>query len=319
MNKPPRTLMEAIRYFADEDRTLAAAVELRWPNGVHCPTCGRTDVRFIGTRKLWECKEKHPRKQFSAKVGTIFEDSPLPLDKWFVAIWAVANCKNGISSYELSRAIGVTQKTAWHMLHRIRLAMEVGGSDKFGGIVESDETYVGGEAKNMHPAKRKARITKANASDKAAVMGILQRTDGELPSRVIARVIKDANRKIVQAMIRQHVEPGSQLMTDGLLAYRGLKADYVHEFVDHSAFYVRGIVHSNGIENFWSLLKRTIKGTYVSVDPLHLQRYLGEQAFRFNERKGTDYLRFANVVSSIVGKRLTWKDLTNHGLSAAAQ
>lgn len=264
MAKTPRTLMEAIRYFADENRTFEAAKALRWGNaGPHCPTCGRTDVRFIATRKLWECKEKHAKRQFSVKVGTIFEDSALPLDKWFVAIWAVANCKNGISSYELSRAIGVTQKTAWHMLHRIRLAMEVGGSDKFGGVVESDETYIGGLAKNMHAKKRKERVTKANASDKAAVMGILQRADGNIPSRVLARVIKDANRKVIQAMIRQHVEPGARLMTDGLLAYRGLKKDYVHAYVDHQVEYVRDHVHSNGIENFWSLLKRTLKGTYV--------------------------------------------------------
>ena len=156
MEREPRTLMEAVRYFADADRTLETAVALRWPNGVHCPTCGRTDVRFIATRKMWECKEKHPRKQFSAKVGTIFEDSPLPLDKWFVAIWAVANCKNGISSYELARSIGVTQKTAWHMLHRIRLAMEVGGFDKMRGEVEADETYIGAVAGNMHAHKREA-------------------------------------------------------------------------------------------------------------------------------------------------------------------
>jgi transposase-like protein len=163
MNTEPRTLMEAVRYFADADRTLETMVALRWPNGVHCPTCGRTDVRFIGTRRLWECKEKHPRKQFSAKVGTIFEDSPLPLDKWFVAVWSIANCKNGISSYELGRAIGVTQKSAWHMLHRIRLAMEVGGFDRFGGTTEADETYVGGVAGNMHKHKREALRTGATS------------------------------------------------------------------------------------------------------------------------------------------------------------
>jgi transposase-like protein len=173
----PKTLMEAVRYFADADRTLAMAVSLRWPEGVHCPTCGRTDVRFLATRRIWECKEKHAKRQFSAKVGTIFEDSALPLDKWFVAIWSVANCKNGISSYELGRAIGVTQKTAWLMNHRIRLAMKAGSFDKFGGVVESDEAYIGGAAKN-----------------KAAVMGILERSNGVVPSRVHARVIKDAGR-----------------------------------------------------------------------------------------------------------------------------
>lgn len=314
----PKTLMEAIRYFADADRTLATAVELRWPDGIHCPTCGRTDVRFLSTRRIWECKEKHAKRQFSAKVGTIFEDSALPLDKWFVAIWAIANCKNGISSYELARSIGVTQKTAWHMLHRIRLAMAAGSFDKFDGIVESDETYIGGLAKNMHAHKREARISRSAANDKTAVMGILERGDGTVASRVRARTIRDANAKVIQAAIRANVTPGAQLMTDSLLSYRGLSADYVHAFVNHTNEYVRGIVHTNGIENFWSLVKRTVKGTYVSVDPLHLDRYLGEQAFRFNERKDNDLGRFRNVLGSVAGKRLTYKDLTNHALSPAA-
>ena len=312
----PRTLMEAVRFFSDPQRTHDAAVALRWPNGVHCHECGSMDVRFFWAtsksrsaatpgkaiaRPLFECKEKHAKRQFTAKTGTIFEDSAVSLDKWFVAVWAVANCKNGISSYELARAIGVTQKSAWHMLHRIRLAMDIGGADKFGGVVESDETYIGGLAKNMHAKKRKARVTRgAMADDKAAIMGILQRSNGDVPSRVLARVIKYAYRKTVQGLIRKHVQPGAQLMTDGLLAYRSLRADYVHQYVDHASHYVRGAVHSNGIENFWSLLKRSIKGTYVSVDPIHVQRYATEQVFRFNERKGTDYTRFASVVSSDV-------------------
>lgn len=313
----PKTLMEAVRYFADADRTLATAVALRWPGGVHCPTCGRTDVRFLATRRIWECKEKHPKRQFSAKVGTIFEDSALPLDKWFVAIWSVANCKNGISSYELGRAIGVTQKTAWFMNHRIRLAMKAGSFDKFDGVVEADETYIGGLAKNMHAHKREARITRANASDKAAVMGILERGDGVVPSRIRTRMIKDANARILQGHIRANVEPGAQVMTDSLLSYRGLRADYVHQFVNHAVEYVRDTVHTNGVENFWSLLKRSIKGTYVSVDPIHLDRYLGEQTFRFNARKDNDAGRFRAVLGSVVGKRLTYKDLTNHALSPA--
>lgn len=313
----PKTLMEAVRYFADADRTLAMAVSLRWPDGVHCPTCGRTDVRFIATRRIWECKEKHAKRQFSAKVGTIFEDSAVPLDKWFVAIWAVANCKNGISSYELARSIGVTQKTAWFMLHRIRVAMDAGSLTPMGGIVESDETYIGGLAKNMHAKKRKERVTKANASDKAAVMGILQRGDGVVPSRVHARVIKDANAKVLQGAIREMVEPGSMVFTDSLLSYRGLSKDYFHAYVNHAVEYVRGHVHSNGVENFWSLLKRTVKGTYVSVDPTHLNRYLGEQTFRFNERKDNDLGRFRSVLRAVAGKRLTYKELTNHALSPA--
>ena len=313
----PKTLMEAIRYFSDADRALATAVSLRWPHGVHCPTCGRTDVRFLATRRLWECKEKHPRKQFSAKVGTIFEDSALPLDKWFVAIWAIANCKNGISSYELARSIGVTQKTAWHMLHRIRLAMTAGSFEKMAGIVEADETYVGGLAKNMHKHKREQRITGRGGVYKSAVMGIMQRTDGNVPSRVVTRMIKDANSKTLQGHIRANVEPGAQLMTDSHSGYAGLRADYIHQHVNHAVEYVRGAVHSNGIENFWSLVKRTIKGTYVSVDPIHLERYLTEQGFRFNARKDNDLGRFRSVLGSVAGKRLTYKELTDHGLSAA--
>jgi transposase-like protein len=333
----PKTLMEAVRYFADAERTHDLAVKLRWPNGVHCPACGVVgEVRyFVATsknrktgaetpRRLFECKAKDAsgkvcKRQFTVKTGSIFEDSALPLDKWFVAIWAVANCKNGISSYELARATGVSQKSGWFMLHRIRVAMDAGGLDKpFGGIVESDETYVGGIASNMHEHKRKQRITGSAANDKTPVMGLLQRGDGTVHSRVHARVIRDANKKNIQAMVRAKVEPGSMLFTDSLLSYRGLSADYFHAYVNHTTEYVRGHIHSNGIENFWSLLKRSIKGTYVSVDPHHLQAYVGEQTFRFNERKDNDLGRFKSVLGAVAGKRLTWKDLTNHALSAAS-
>jgi transposase-like protein len=310
--------MEAVRYFADADRTLETMVSLRWPNGVHCPTCGRTDVRFLATRRLWECKEKHPRKQFSAKVGTIFEDSPLPLDKWFVAVWSIANCKNGISSYELARAIGVTQKSAWHMLHRIRLAMDVGGIDKMDRTTEVDETYVGAVAGNMHKDKRDAaRRGTVQHYEKAAVVGLLERGDADTASRVRASTIKDANAKTLQAAVRQNVNAGSMVMTDGFSAYRGLERDYLHQSVDHMTEFVRGIVHTNGIENFWSLLKRSIKGTYVCVEPFHLDAYVTEQTFRFNERKRNDAGRFAKVLSSVAGKRLTYKDLISHAPQGA--
>jgi transposase-like protein len=312
MTNEPRTLMEAVRYFADADRTLETMIALRWPTGVHCPTCGRVDVRFIATRKMWECKEKHPRKQFSAKVGTIFEDSPLPLDKWFVAVWSIANCKNGISSYELGRAIGVTQKSAWHMLHRIRLAMEVGGFDKFDRTTEVDETFVGGLAKNMHAHKRE-KLTGTGGADKAAVVGLLERGDADNASRVRAEMVPDVSARTLQGVVRENVNPGSMVVTDGWASYNGLARDYLHQSVDHKSEFVRGIVHSNGIENFWSLLKRSLKGTYVSVDPFHLGAYVSEQTFRFNERKDNDAGRFRKVVSSVVGKRLTYKELISHG------
>jgi len=319
MEQDPRTLMEAVRFFSDQDRTLATMVSLRWPHGVHCPTCGRTDVRFIATRRMWECKEKHPRKQFSAKVGTIFEDSPLSLDKWFVAIWSVANCKNGISSHELGRAVGVTQKSAWFMLHRIRLAMQTGTFDKFSGTVEADETYVGGIAANMHEHKRKARIQGSGAhTHKATVFGMLQRTTDKDVSRVHALLIRDANKKNLSTAIRAKVEAGANLNTDQHWGYKGLTDAYVHETINHTVAYVRGNVHTNGIENFWSLLKRGLKGTYVSVEPFHLQRYVSEQVFRFNERKDDDGGRFRKVLGSVSGKRITYKALITHATSEAA-
>ncbi len=311
----PKTLVEAIRHFADPDVALKTMVELRWPTGVHCPNCGRTDVRFIATRRLWECKEKHPQRQFSAKVGTIFEDSALGLDKWFVAIWMLANCKNGVSSYELARTLGITQKSAWHMLHRIRLAMQSGGFDKMIGEVEVDETYIGGKARNMHKAKRERNLKRdgSHFGGKTLVQGMLQRTSDSALSHVRLRVVQSASVKSLVQPIRQNVEPGAKIMTDQLGSYTGLRKDYEHETVNHAAEeYVRGNVHTNGIENFWSLLKRTLGGTYVTVEPFHLSKYLDEQMFRFNERKGKDRDRFLKVASSVVGRRLTYKELTGY-------
>jgi transposase-like protein len=318
MSTEPQTLVEAIRHFADPDVTLNTMVELRWPTGVHCPTCGRTDVRFIATRRMWECKEKHPKKQFSAKIGTIFEDSPLSLDKWFVAIWMIANCKNGVSSYEVHRALGVTQKTAWFMLHRIRLAMQTGSFIRSGGDFEADETFIGGKSKNMSKTRRAKTITGGGVKDKEIVMGVLRRgTDAE-PSKLTAKHIANRRKATVQAEVRAAAEPGSTINTDSLASYIDLKADYVHQFVDHAVEFVRDNVHTNGMENFWSLFKRALKGTYVSVEPAHLNAYTVEQTFRFNERKGMDGNRFRKVLSAVSGKRVTWKELTTHGATPAA-
>ncbi len=218
----PRTLIEAIRYFADPDIALRTMVELRWPDGVHCPTCGRSDPRFIVTRRIWECKEKHPRRQFSAKVGMIFEDSPIDLGKWFAAIWMVANCKNGISSYEMHRALGVTQKTAWFMDHRVRLAMRTGSFLKMSGEVEADETFVGGVAKNMHRQVRPQKIKGTGGSGKEAVLGIVERTSNKGQSRVKAMHVPNVRRKTLAPKIRAAVEAGSHLYTDALKSYLGL-------------------------------------------------------------------------------------------------
>lgn len=313
----PKTLQEAIRYFSDPDTCLAFMVALRWPDGnVTCPLCGSEGARFLANQRRWECREKHPRRQFSIKVGTIFEDSPLSLETWLPAVWLITNAKNGISSYEVHRGLGVGQKTAWFMLHRIRLAMRTGTFSKMMGEVEADETYIGGKARFMHPHKRAAKITGTGGMNKSAVMGLLERHGPDGHSRVKVKHVPNVRRKSFAPEVREHVEPGSALYTDALKSYEGL-TEFNHRVIDHAEAYVKGKVHTNGLENFWSLLKRGIKGTYVSVEPFHLFRYLDEQAFRFNERKHTDAGRFVRVMRDIVGRRLTFAELTG-GLSAPA-
>jgi transposase-like protein len=311
MAQEPSTLMEAVRYFADPDVALKHMVELRWPGGVHCPTCGRTDVRFLATRRLWECKEKHARKQFSAKVGTIFEDSALPLDKWFVAIWMVANCKNGISSYEMGRALGITQKSAWHMNHRIRLAMRLGTIEKMGGHVEADESYVGGKAINRHKGDPK---NGPGTDGKTAVIGAVQRG-----GKAVAAVIARADTRTLDSFVHAYVQNTATVSTDEHSGYRHLGRTFDHGIVRHSAGeYVKGVHHTNSIEGFWALLKRSIKGTYISVEPFPLGRYVDEHTFRFNERKGNDGSRFQTALKGITGRRLTYKELTRNGAIASA-
>jgi transposase-like protein len=312
----PKTLIEAIRYFSDEDTCLQFMVSLRWPDGVICPRCGNKDVSFISTRRIWKCSVNHDHRQFSIKVGTVFEDSPISLTKWLPAMWLLVACKNGISSYELHRALKVTQKTAWFMLHRIRMAMRVGSFESMSGTVEADETLIGGKARFMHKDRKEKTLQKGRGSaGKSIVMGLLERGEkGKKTSRVKPKVIPNTKTEIVQKEVRDNVKAGSEVFTDALASYDGLAPEYVHEFVDHAETYVKGNVHTNGIENFWTLLKRMIKGTYVSVEPFHLFRYLDEEAFRFNERELTDGERFTQTASSIVGKRLMYKDLTGKTL-----
>ena len=267
-NDTPQTLQEAIQHGdrAVCEQTLA---EIRWPNGVTCPHCGSQSVTYLKNQRRWKCRTKHPRQQFSVKVGTIFEDSPVGLDKWFTAIWLIAGAKNGISSYELHRAIGVTQKTAWFMLHRVRLAMQTQSFDKMDGDVEVDETLIGGKARFMH-ASRKAK----KGIRKTAVMGLLERhgTDGH--SRVRTAVVPNRRKYRLQGEVLDAVKDGATVHTDELKSYDGLEEPYVHEVINHAEEYVWGNVHTNGMENFWSLLKRGLHGTYVSVEPFHLFRYL---------------------------------------------
>ncbi len=305
MRNEPTSLQEAILYFADTENCIDYIVVRRWPNGVTCPTCGSDKIIFLAKQQRWECKGKHSRRQFSVKVGTIFEDSPIPLDKWLTAMWLLSTCKNGISSYEVSRDLKVSQKSAWHMMHRVRLAVQDGSFVKLSGEVEIDESFIGQKARNMHKDVKARRITGTGGKDKTVVMGMLERG-----GNVRAMVVDTRKKKELQKQVREHVEAGAAIFTDELKSYDGLESDYQHAVINHAVEYVNGNVHTNGMENFWSLLKRGLHGTYISVEPFHLFRYIDEQAWRFNNRKLTDAERFDIAVRGIVGKRVTWNQLT---------
>jgi transposase-like protein len=307
----PKSLQEAIKFFADPDNAHRFMVGIRWPDGhVCCPSCGSLRVRYIQTRRQWECREQHPKRRFSLKTGTIMEESPLPLEKWLAALWLEVNCKNSISSYEIARDLGVTQKTGWFMLHRIRFALHQGSFDMpMQGIIEADETFVGGLAKNMHKKQRERKITGTGGSNKTAVMGLLARHDGKKHSTVRAKVMPDLRHEAVRTVVNQNVAQGATVYTDAFQAYRTMGPEYFHDFVDHTEAYVKGAVHTNGLENFWALFKRCIKGTHVSVEPFHLGAYVDAEAYRFNNRENTDAGRFFGAVKSAPGKRLMYKTL----------
>jgi transposase-like protein len=316
----PRTLQEAIVYFSDPDRAFDYAVQLRWPGGkVTCPRCGsesnyhiRSKTRRGKPRRLWLCRGCD--RQFTIKVGTIFEDSALGLDKWMTAFWMLVNCKNGVSSVEIHKAIGITQKSAWFVLQRLRTALHnrsFGFTRKMGGPgteLEADETFVGGLTKNMHK-ERKARLWKQGGmhGGKTPVQGIFDRE----ARQVRAHVVPDVKRETLQNAVLSNVKYGSTVYTDDAVAYDLLHSRFVHDVVNHAETYVKGRVHTNGLENFWSLLKRGLRGTYVCVEPFHLDRYVDEQVFRYNNRKNmNDSQRFALAMSQLAGKRLTYSELT---------
>lgn len=300
----PESLIEAVRYFADLRVCNDYMRSIKWPDGrVTCPKCGGERIGDIATRSMLRCKDC--RKQFSYKVGTIFEDSPLGLDKWFPAVWAIANAKNGISSHELGRALGVTQKSAWFMSHRIREAMRTGEFRKLAGTVESDETFIGGAAANMHKHIRERKIRGRGAVGKRIIHGLLER-GGE----VRATVVDSLESADLHPVILSHVEKGANLYSDSATSYDALSRHFVHEAINHTEEYVRGLVHTNGLENFWSLFKRCLHGTWVQVAPFHLQRYADEQVFRYNARKVEDADRFKTVMKRVPGRRITWRLLT---------
>src|SRR5580658_5146358 len=322
MANEPKTLQEAVLYFSSPANCREYLVARRWPNGVQCPYCLSKNVKFSEKYSRWQCASHHAPKaegekpmprQFTLKTGTIFEESPIGLDKWLLAMWQIVNCKNGVSSYEISKDIGVTQKSAWFILHRLREIMRPINADKLSGEIEADETFVGGNVRNMHRNSRRTIQAKNDGNwGKTVVLGLLERE-----GRVRAAVAPTRKYYEVHKHVTENVEEGSKLYTDEFQAYKNLPpAMFTHEIVNKLEGYVRDrIVHVNGMENFWSLLKRGLKGTYVSVDPVHLQAYVEEQMFRFNTRKDADENkisdgeRFSMAVSQIVGRRLTWTEL----------
>ena len=322
----PKTLQQAIQYFSDEQTCIDAVAMMRWLDGPRCPDCigdAAKNPYYLKTQKRWKCR--NCRRQFSVKVGTIFEDSPIPLQKWLPALWMLTSCKNGVSSWEIHRALGVSQKTAWFMLHRLRLAMKspdmgtkLGSND--GGVVEVDETFVGGLVKNMHKDRKLRAIQKGGVGphgNKTIVQGILDRD----ARQVRATIIPNVKRETLQTQILDNVKFGSTVCTDEWVGYDGVRNRFVHEVINHANSYVNGRIHTNGIENFWSLLKRGLKGTYVAVEPFHLDRYIDEQAFRYNNRHKPmkDGDRFEKAMSHVFGKRLTYAELTGKGTDSIHQ
>jgi transposase-like protein len=304
----PKTLLEAVQYFSDAENCRKFMVAVRWSDGiVKCPHCGSEKVSYLAKAKVYQCYGKHPKSKFSLKVGTVFEDSPIGLEKWLPASWLLSNCKNGISSYELASSLGVTQKSAWFMLHRIRTAMREDhgihtmGSDHQNPI-EVDETFIGGKAQNKHLGSRK------QTERKTIVMGMLNRETRQ----VRAKVIPNVKRETLQAEILQHVGFNAHVYTDGWVGYDKLDEykNFTHKTVNHINQYVNGLVHTQGIENFWSLLKRGLSGTYVAVEPFHMDAYVDEQAFRYNNRKQSNSRRFEKVLGQVAGRRLTYAELT---------
>ncbi len=320
----PKTLQAAIQYFSDEQTCIDTVAAIRWPDGPSCPACGHKDHYYLASQKRWKCKECY--KQFTVKLGTIFEESPIPLSKWLIALWMLVNCKNGISSYEVGKDLGITQKSAWFVLHRLRLALREGSIEQFGGSgseVEVDETFIGQKSQNMHKS-RKLHFQRLRSQyqdtgtpmhsryyGKTAVMGMLDREQ----RKVRAAVVPNTKRETLQSIILKEIQHGSKLYTDQMVSYDKLAEKYAHEVVNHLEGYVQGRVHTNGLENFWSLLKRSLHGSYVAVEPFHLFRYVDEQVFRYNNRgtkkqKVSDSERFELALSQIAGKRLTFAEVT---------
>ena len=315
LNEQPKSLIEAIKLYGDELYCIKLLANLRWLNGI--PVCPKCDAEENGRKHMWLAKQKRwkcytCRKQFSVKQGTIFEDSPISLSKWFTALWLLVNCKNGVSSYEIARDLEITQKSAWFVLQRLRFILKDVSMEKMGTSgtpVQMDESFHGGKPKNMHRTRRlKQRIAENGYAEKTSVFGMLETGTRQ----VRAMVVPNVKRVTLQNAILDNVGVGSTIHTDQWMGYGGLAKQFVHETVNHMTEYVtEGGVNTQAIENFWSLLKRGLQGTYVAVEAMHMDRYLDEQMFRFNNRIGyNDGNRFVKALSQSPNRRLTYADLT---------
>lgn len=313
-----KTLQQAIQYFSNELVCVEFISKLKWGDDGRpfCPKCGSDNVIGLRTRPVFKCREKGCKKQFSIKTGTIFESSPLSLTKLLTGLWLVTNAKNGISSCEVARSLGMSQSSAWHLLHRCREAMRTGSiGKKLSGTIEADATYVGGKEKFKH--KDKKLSTPLNpfgahgGAGKTVVLGMLER-GGDVRAMVVK---SEHSVPQIEAHLLRNVEEGSILSTDKHPTYSHVAirnpSHFDHQFVDHMVEYVKGDVHTNGLENFWTLFKRSIKGTYTQCAPFHVDRYLDEQVYRYNNRKLNDWQRFEKVVSQIFDRKLPLAVLTS--------
>jgi transposase-like protein len=298
-----RSILELITYFDTEEKCADYLAYQRWGDNPVCPHCGHEKVYTLkGKNKRYKCASC--RKQFSVRVGTIFEDSKIELKKWFTAIWLVTSHKKGISSLQLHRDINVTQKSAWFMLQRIRYALSYDFTDSLDGEVEADETYVGGKNKNRHANKKVPNSQGRSAKDKTAVVGMVER--GGL---LTASTVENVKSETLTREVVKNVKDSATLYTDEWLGYNGLKRIYDHSIVKHNqGQYVNGRVHTNTIEGFWSLLKRGIFGIYHFTSKKHLQKYVDEFVFRYNTRQISDSFRFQFYLSNCQG-RLSYQDL----------
>lgn len=295
-----KNLAELTAYFPDDQSCREYLEKQRWNGNPICPHCENDTAYKFKDGQYYKCKSC--RRKFTVLIGTIFEDTKIPLRKWFIAIYLFTSHKKGVSSCQLAKDLGLTQKSAWHLLHRIRHAFGINEPEMMQDTVEVDETYIGGKQKG-----KRGR----GAAGKTAVFGLIERN-----GRVFAKPVSRIDAKTLQKEIREKVVKGSNLMTDEFLSYRGLSVDYTHRTIQHGAgVYARGDVHTNTIECYWSLLKRGIFGIYHQVSKKHLHRYCTEFGFRYNTRKGNEVSRFDNVLSECDGrlmyKTLTGKDLTH--------